>query len=101
MTSPLADVDLRLLMGPPAAREANAMARRQTVTDRYRYWQGERRRVRRMLDSEGAGSDFDRGTFLLSKQLLYLERYGNLYLPDVPLVWDAEAFRRMLAGTPG
>jgi ubiquinone biosynthesis protein len=101
MTSPLADVDLRLLMGPPAAQDASVDLPRQTVTAKYRYWRGERRRVRRMLDSEGAGSDFDRGTFLLSKQLLYLERYGKLYLPDTPLVWDAEAFRRMLASSSG
>lgn len=100
MTSPLAEVDLRLLMGPPAAREASADAPRQTMRDKVRYWWGERRRVRRMLESEGAGSEFDRGTFLLSKQLLYLERYGKLYLPDVPLVWDADAFRRMLASSP-
>jgi ubiquinone biosynthesis protein len=99
MTSPLAEVDLRMLMGPPTGRDASAPAA-SGPADKFRYWRGERRRVRRMLDSAGAGSDFDRGTFLLSKQLLYLERYGKLYLPDTPLVWDTDAFRRMLASSP-
>jgi hypothetical protein len=34
------------------------------------------------------GTSFDRGTFLLAKQLLYFERYGRMFLPDVSLVSD-------------
>ncbi len=45
------------------------------------------RRVRRMADASGGlFSEFDRGTFLLSKQLMYFERYGRLFLADVPLL---------------
>jgi hypothetical protein len=40
---------------------------------------------------------FDRGMFLLGKQLVYFDRYGKLFLPDVPLLWDRAAFERLLA----
>jgi aarF domain-containing kinase len=59
------------------------------------------RRVRRM--AEGAGglmSEFDRGTFLLSKQLMYFERYGRLFLSDVPILNDREFFAELIANAP-
>jgi aarF domain-containing kinase len=60
-------------------------------------WRAERRR-RRDLDASGAtDTAFDRGTFLLGKQLVYFDRYGKLFLPDVPLLWDRGAFERLLA----
>jgi aarF domain-containing kinase len=59
------------------------------------------RRVRRMADeSGGLFSDFDRGTFLLSKQLMYFERYGRLFLADVPLLRDREFFTQLLKDAP-
>ena len=33
-------------------------------------------------------SDFDRGYFLLGKQLMYFERYGKLFLADMPILSD-------------
>ena len=59
------------------------------------------RRVRRMADeSGGLFSDFDRGTFLLSKQLMYFERYGRLFLADVPLLRDQDFFKQLLKDAP-
>ncbi len=59
------------------------------------------RRVRRMADASGGlFSEFDRGTFLLSKQLMYFERYGRLFLADVPLLNDKAFFKELLAGVP-
>lgn len=40
---------------------------------------------------------FDRGMFLLAKQLLYFERYGKMYLSDVSLVSDREFFASLLS----
>jgi aarF domain-containing kinase len=58
------------------------------------------RRVRRMADqSGGLFSDFDRGTFLLSKQLMYFERYGKLFLSDVPLLNDRAFLAELLDAT--
>ncbi|HUC03774.1 MAG TPA: AarF/ABC1/UbiB kinase family protein, partial [Acidimicrobiales bacterium] len=43
------------------------------------------RRIRRMADEAGGlMSDFDRGTFLLAKQLMYFERYGRMFVSDLP-----------------
>jgi len=57
------------------------------------------RRVRRLADEAGGlFSDFDRGSFLLGKQLMYFERYGRLFLRDVPLLNDPEFLRDLLSG---
>jgi predicted unusual protein kinase regulating ubiquinone biosynthesis (AarF/ABC1/UbiB family) len=68
-----------------------------TIVRRLRF----QRRVRRMADASGGlFSEFDRGTFLLSKQLMYFERYGRLFLADVPLLKDHEFFRELLKDAP-
>ena len=41
-------------------------------------------------------SDFDRGYFLLGKQLMYFERYGKLFLKDSPILADPEFLRALL-----
>ncbi len=57
------------------------------------------RRLRRMADQAGGTlSDFDRGTFLLGKQLMYFERYGKLFLSDVPILHDRTFFAQLLEG---
>ena len=60
-------------------------------------WRSERRRRRELLESGAHGTSFDRGMFLLGKQLVYFDRYGKLFLPDVPILWEREAFERLLA----
>jgi predicted unusual protein kinase regulating ubiquinone biosynthesis (AarF/ABC1/UbiB family) len=47
----------------------------------------------------GRGTAFDRGTFLLAKQLLYFERYGKMFMGDASLLANREFFERLLAGT--
>jgi predicted unusual protein kinase regulating ubiquinone biosynthesis (AarF/ABC1/UbiB family)/MFS family permease len=39
---------------------------------------------------------FNRGVFLLGKQLLYFERYGRMHLGEVALLSDEDFFRRLL-----
>ena len=47
------------------------------------------RKIHKMAtESGGLMSDFDRGYFLLGKQLLYFERYGKLFLADAPILSD-------------
>jgi len=47
------------------------------------------RKIHKMaLDAGGLMSDFDRGYFLLGKQLMYFERYGKLFLADKPILSD-------------
>jgi predicted unusual protein kinase regulating ubiquinone biosynthesis (AarF/ABC1/UbiB family) len=57
------------------------------------------RRVRRMADqSGGLMSEFDRGTFLLAKQLMYFERYGHMFVSEVPILNDRAFITQLLAG---
>jgi hypothetical protein len=47
-------------------------------------------------DAGGLMSDFDRGYFLLGKQLMYFERYGKLFLKDSPILSDPEFLQDLL-----
>jgi aarF domain-containing kinase len=48
-------------------------------------------------ESGGLMSEFDRGTFLLTKQLMYFERYGRLFISEIPILHDREFIARLLA----
>ena len=94
---PFGEVDIRLLMeDPPRPDEERTDS---SLVAGFRRWRNQRRFQQRMLDSEGMGSDFDRATFLLGKQLVYFERYGKMYTPDLPLMWDRAVFEELLAAT--
>jgi len=57
------------------------------------------RRIRRMADeSGGLMSEFDRGTFLLAKQLMYFERYGRMFVSELPILNDRVFIGQLLAG---
>jgi predicted unusual protein kinase regulating ubiquinone biosynthesis (AarF/ABC1/UbiB family) len=96
-TRPFGEVDVKMLMAN--APEVEGRERDDSLLAKLRRWQDQRRFQQRMLDSDGAGSDFDRSTFLLGKQLAYFERYGKMYTPDVPLLWDRDVFVQLLAGS--
>jgi hypothetical protein len=49
-------------------------------------------------ESGGLMSDFDRGTFLLAKQLMYFERYGRLFVSELPILNDRAFIGQLLAG---
>lgn len=66
-------------------------------------WRQRLARLRRQRDLHvgvarhgGRGTEFDRGTFLLAKQLLYFERYGKMFLGDTSLLADRAFFVRVL-----
>ena len=42
-------------------------------------------------------SEFDRGTFLLAKQLMYFERYGKMFMSDTPILSDRPFFESLVA----
>lgn len=61
----------------------------------------EQRKARKLVVTKGAvATDFDRATFLLSKQLMYFERYGKMYMSDVSLFEDREFFIAALGYDP-
>ena len=58
-------------------------------------------RLRRMLAADASDlPPVDRGMVLLAKQLAYFERYGRLYMRDIPLLHDAEFFSSVLSDGP-
>ena len=99
---PFGEVNLAELLLTPdigvddgAARVAEGGERPQIST--FELWRTERRRRREILDSGVGETSFDRGMFLLSKQLVYFDRYGKMFFPDVPVLWDTDAYERLLA----
>ena len=55
------------------------------------------RRLRRKTEEYGGmDSAFDRGTFLLAKQLMYFERYGKMFMKDTPILSDRAFFESLV-----
>ena len=92
---PFGQVDLRTMLIGDGASDGKRAGQR-TRTESVRNWWEERRRQRALMDSEGFGGGFDQATFLLSKQLVYFDRYGKQFLPDTPLLDDPAIFRALL-----
>lgn len=103
LTRPFGEVSLAALFAAPQAQAARATGMRaherslRSVLARLRA----QRRMRRIADAAGGiMSEFDRGTFLLGKQLMYFERYGKLFLADAPILGDRDFFAALVAGAP-
>jgi predicted unusual protein kinase regulating ubiquinone biosynthesis (AarF/ABC1/UbiB family) len=97
---PFGEVSLGQVLAAPQAQAARARGVEahnrslRAVVGRLRA----QRRLRRLAEASGGiASDFDRGAFLLGKQLLYFERYGKLFLADQPILADPALLTRMLA----
>ena len=55
------------------------------------------RKIRRLaVQGGGLTTEFDRGNFLLGKQLMYFERYGRLYLSDRAILSDRAFLEELL-----
>ena len=92
---PFGEIDLRTMLigdGATDGKRAGQRSRRESVVN----WWHERKRQQAMMDLEGYGGGFDQATFLLSKQLVYFDRYGKLFLADTPLLDDPDVFRALL-----
>ena len=101
---PFGEVSLADIITAPQAqlakaRGADAHSRRlRDLVGRVRA----QRRLRRAAEAGGGvSSDFDRGTFLLGKQLMYFERYGKMFLSDTPLLADRAFLEALLARAEG
>ena len=101
LTRPFGEVSLAGIMQAIQLQMAKAQgieAHRRSVRAIVRRLRTQRR-VRRMADEAGGlMSDFDRGTFLLAKQLMYFERYGRMFVSEVPILNDRAFLEQLLAG---
>jgi predicted unusual protein kinase regulating ubiquinone biosynthesis (AarF/ABC1/UbiB family) len=100
LTLPFGQVSLVDILNAPQKMVAEARgfeAEKLTlriVLKRFR----EQRKLRLLVESEGINeSEFERGMFLLTKALMYFERYGKMYLADEALFSDERFFREALA----
>lgn len=99
LTRPFGEVSLADLLTAPQRQVAEVKGLEETqLTLRAIYRRfSEQRRVRAAAEAQGVyDSEFDRGIFMLSKQLMYFERYGKIFLRDVGLFEDEEFFRAAL-----
>src|SRR5262249_13334713 len=103
ITKPFGEVSLADMMNAPQEQiqKARGMDTDRSLSSILRQFR-EQRRLRAMVEEHGgANSEFDRGTFLLTKQLMYFERYGKLFLSDVSLFEDRDFFLALLAEESG
>src|SRR5439155_5638109 len=98
LTGPLGQLDLTVLFAPPP--QANGQPGNGHKPSRTQRWRRMRRAHRMAIDSGQLEHQVNRSGFLLSKQLIYLERYGKMYIPDVALLGDREYVELLLADTP-
>jgi len=94
-TMPFGQVDLRTMLLGDGVVDGKRPGER-TKTESVRNWWAERKRQQALMNLEGYGGGFDQAQFLLSKQLVYFERYGKQFLPDSPLMNDPAVFRALL-----
>lgn len=93
LTLPLSDVSMASLFAGPdevyrlAGREVRP---RRGRLQRLRKLRNTARAHRIALDDGYHESSFQRSNFLSSKQLIYLERYGRMYVPEHAILGDRE-----------
>ena len=101
---PFGEVSLAALVEAPqvqAARAQGVEAHHRSIRSVMTRLRAQRR-LRRLADETGfMASEFDRGTFLLGKQLMYFERYGKMFLADVPILTDRDFFVSVLEEAHG
>lgn len=107
LTEPFATVDLATLVvtsqdvarisGKGSSAQSGAERPAESLPERVRRVRAARRFARRMVDEGLRATEFDRANFMLGKQLMYVERFGRMYLPDVALLHDREFVEGLLA----
>lgn len=104
LRAPFGEVSLVEILNAPQQKVAEMrgiQAERMTIRSIVKRFR-EQRKIRMLAERSGVyGSDFERGMFLLTKALMYFERYGKMYMSDVGLFEDEEFFRKALADPVG
>jgi hypothetical protein len=98
LTQPFGQMSLGALISDNQREAAAAEGDQVSIRDRR-----DRARARRAREAEngeavpaGPAPSFNRGLFLLGKQLMYFERYGRMYLSDVSILEDRAFFADLL-----
>jgi predicted unusual protein kinase regulating ubiquinone biosynthesis (AarF/ABC1/UbiB family) len=99
LTRPFGEVSLADIVMAPQ-KEIARRRQEQAVAEDSESGTSGRRRRRRPVGGGVPLPPIDRGMVLLGKQLAYFERYGRLYMRDIPLLHDADFFRSVLSAGP-
>jgi predicted unusual protein kinase regulating ubiquinone biosynthesis (AarF/ABC1/UbiB family)/MFS family permease len=97
LTQPFGQMSLGALISDNQREAAEAEGERAARRARRE----ERRRRDAQDPAQGAAPPFNRGLFLLGKQLMYFERYGRMYLSDVSILEDRDFFASLVELEPG
>ena len=101
LTHPLRDVSMAELMmsgDDVIERATGETPSRRSLLDRWRGMRTAARAYRTAAANGAFESETMRMGFLSMKQLVYLERYGRMYIPEEALLGDSEFVRRALDG---
>ena len=102
LTQPLRDVSMAELMmnGDDVVYKATGeRPSRRSLRDRWRLMRDAASAYRAAAANRAFEEPSMRMGFLSMKQLVYLERYGRMYIPDESLLGDADFVRSVLDGT--
>jgi hypothetical protein len=100
LTQPVRDVSMASLFG--TSEDAIIVAtgeppQKRSLSQQWRLLQKKRRTIRLKIAQGVVDSSFQRASFLAAKQVVYLERYWKMYLPDEAILGDKEFVARVLA----
>ena len=99
LRAPFGEVSLVDILNAPQQKVADLrglQAERMTIRSVLKRFR-EQRKLRLLAEAEGiTESEFERGMFLLTKALMYFERYGKMYMSDQSLFEDEAFFREAL-----
>lgn len=98
LTQPLGEVDLTsiILTSKDVMKVTQPTGARPTLRQRVERVRGVRSYARRQVDERLRETVFDRANFMLGKQLMYVERFGKMYLSDVALLDDRDLVAALL-----
>jgi predicted unusual protein kinase regulating ubiquinone biosynthesis (AarF/ABC1/UbiB family) len=103
LTKPLSEVSMgELLMnGDDVVRKATGEAPpRRSLMDRWRVMRAAGKAYQGAVEAGAFENPTMRMGFLSMKQLVYLERYGRMYIPEESLLGDGDFVSRALEDTP-
>ncbi|MEX2247063.1 MAG: AarF/ABC1/UbiB kinase family protein [Dehalococcoidia bacterium] len=103
LTHPLSQVSMADMMmsGDEVILKATGEApSRRSLRDRWRSMRTAARAYRQAAANRVFEHPTQRMGFLSMKQLIYLEHYGRMYIPDESLLGDGDFVRRALEGDP-
>jgi hypothetical protein len=103
LTQPVGEVSMASVFSgtEESMRIATGSERRgPTLGERLALWQKTKRAIRMQQAQRTAETSFSRASFLAGKQIVYLERYWKMYLPEKALLGDHAFLKDVLSSAP-